>query len=120
MLARPFRLIAPALFERIAIYEERFGRTIQRARTIRALAEQLRTRLATCDHGAITARREVTVSIGVAEGHRATGFQKLYGMADRALYDAKRLGRNRVVVFGQSTAQADLDFARDQLGFDFN
>ncbi|MBI0538712.1 phosphoadenosine phosphosulfate reductase [Roseomonas sp. KE2513] len=33
------RLIAPALFERIAAYEERFGRTIQRARSIRALAD---------------------------------------------------------------------------------
>ncbi|APT60294.1 phosphoadenosine phosphosulfate reductase (plasmid) [Roseomonas gilardii] len=33
------RHIAPALFERIAAYEERFGRTIQRARSIRALAD---------------------------------------------------------------------------------
>ncbi|MFK4046378.1 Phosphoadenosine phosphosulfate reductase family protein (plasmid) [Roseomonas mucosa] len=33
------RLIAPALFERIAAYEEQFGRTIQRARSIRALAD---------------------------------------------------------------------------------
>ena len=33
------RLIAPAMFERIAAYEERFGRTIQRARSIRTLAD---------------------------------------------------------------------------------
>ena len=33
------RLIAPVLFERIAAYEERFGRTIQRARSVRALAD---------------------------------------------------------------------------------
>ena len=33
------RHIAPTLFERIAAYEERFGRTIQRARSIRALAD---------------------------------------------------------------------------------
>lgn len=32
------RLIAPGIFERIARYEERFGRTIQRARSIRELA----------------------------------------------------------------------------------
>ncbi len=33
------RLIAPTLFERIAAYEERFGRTIQRTRSVRALAD---------------------------------------------------------------------------------
>ncbi|MCG7354677.1 phosphoadenosine phosphosulfate reductase, partial [Roseomonas mucosa] len=33
-------LIAPALFERIAAYEERFGRTIQPARSIRQLADR--------------------------------------------------------------------------------
>ncbi|WP_338929255.1 phosphoadenosine phosphosulfate reductase family protein (plasmid) [Roseomonas mucosa] len=34
------RLIVPALFERIAAYEERFGRTIQPARSIRQLADR--------------------------------------------------------------------------------
>ncbi|WCT74263.1 diguanylate cyclase [Sphingomonas naphthae] len=89
------------------------------APAIRALAERARALLGACDHGPVTARRPVTVSIGVAEGHRATGFQKLYGMADRALYDAKRLGRNRVMIFGQANAQAEIEFARDQLAFDF-
>lgn len=32
------RLIAPGTFERIARYQERFGRTIQRSRSIRELA----------------------------------------------------------------------------------
>ena len=51
------RLIAPALFERIAAYEERFGRTIQRARSIRALADlgQLQAAQAAADdpHGRV-------------------------------------------------------------------
>ncbi|MEX2227587.1 MAG: sensor domain-containing diguanylate cyclase [Dehalococcoidia bacterium] len=43
----------------------------------------------------------VTVSIGVAEGHAsgARSPEDLLRLADAALYDAKRAGRNRVMVF---------------------
>jgi diguanylate cyclase (GGDEF)-like protein len=60
-------------------------------------AERVRETIGQCDHGEVSEHRAVTVSIGVAEGSTRTTFQKLYGAADRALYDAKRAGRNRVI-----------------------
>ena len=46
-------------------------------------------------------RTSVTVSIGVAEGHAAGARspEDLLRLADAALYDAKRTGRNRVVTY---------------------
>ena len=69
----------------------------------REVAEKLR---AACQDTALDARAaggpgrlEVTVSIGVASSERAPGLSlpQLLNQADRALYDAKRGGRNRVV-----------------------
>ncbi len=39
-----------------------------------------------------------TVSCGVAEFDGSEGSEQLIGRADEALYDAKRRGKNRVVV----------------------
>jgi PleD family two-component response regulator len=61
-------------------------------------AESVRRGLADCDHGATVGDRPVTASIGVAEVHPACDFKQLYRIADEALYDAKRGGRNKVVV----------------------
>jgi diguanylate cyclase (GGDEF)-like protein len=47
----------------------------------------------------------VTVSVGVASGTR--GYGELLARADAALYDAKRSGRNRVVVAGEDEAEAE-------------
>jgi diguanylate cyclase (GGDEF)-like protein len=46
-------------------------------------------------------KTRVTVSIGVAEGHEsgATSPEHLVRLADTALYDAKRTGRNRVIAY---------------------
>ena len=61
-------------------------------------AESVRRGIAACDHGEMLAGRAVTASIGVAEVRPACDFQRLYRLADEALYDAKRGGRDRVVV----------------------
>ncbi|MGH6781189.1 MAG: diguanylate cyclase [Sphingomonadaceae bacterium] len=40
----------------------------------------------------------ITVSIGTADGRAGHNFQALYKIADEALYEAKRAGRNRVAI----------------------
>jgi len=80
-------------------------------------AERVRTGLAACDHGEVSRQRAVTVSIGVAEGSTRTPFQKLYAAADRALYDAKNGGRNRVVFHSGAPDVQSRELERDQLSF---
>lgn len=64
-------------------------------------AESVREGVAQCDHGAALGR--VTISIGVAQAPPCADFQHLYRMADEALYEAKRQGRNRVVIGKHNT-----------------
>lgn len=61
-----------------------------------AFADVLRADIAACDHRVAIGERRVTVSIGVAEGRHRVDLAKLYRDADRALYAAKRGGRNQV------------------------
>jgi len=65
-------------------------------------ADQVREALCTDDDGIYPA---MTVSIGVADGTASGPFATLYGNADRALYQAKTSGRNRVVI-GESDVMA--------------
>ncbi len=59
-----------------------------------ALGERLRSAIAACDLQGITA----TISTGVATWHAGHGnLDSALGRADRALYTAKRSGRNRVI-----------------------
>jgi diguanylate cyclase (GGDEF)-like protein len=79
-------------------------------------ADRVREGVAACDHGKATRHRVVTVSIGVAEGSTKTQFQKLYAAADRALYDAKRSGRNKVVFYSEEGLSRE-ELERDQFAF---
>ena len=79
-------------------------------------AERVRAEVAARDHGQATQHRVVTVSIGVAEGSTKTPFQKLYAAADRALYDAKRSGRNKVIFYSEEGLSRE-ELERDQFAF---
>ncbi len=70
--------------------------TISPDQTAVDFAELVREEIAACDHRAAIGDQRVTVSIGVAEGRPRVDLAKLYRDADRALYAAKRGGRNQV------------------------
>lgn len=61
-----------------------------------ALAERIRVAINTFDWSTVAAGLHVTVSAGVAHGP-LVGVRELIRLADTALYDAKRAGRNRVI-----------------------
>ena len=61
-------------------------------------AESIRRGIGACDHSEAVGERLVTASVGVAEVRPACDFRQLYRLADEALYDAKRGGRNKVIV----------------------
>jgi len=61
-------------------------------------AESIRREIAACDHSETIGDRLVTASIGVAEVRPACDFQRLYKVADDALYEAKHAGRNQVAL----------------------
>ena len=80
---------------------------------IRSAVERLRLPLSELEEGSGHPKREgeevlkVTISVGVAGGSQRDEMdvRELYGEADQALYLAKRRGRNRVEVAGESLAE---------------
>ncbi|WP_380872482.1 diguanylate cyclase [Sphingomonas sp. DBB INV C78] len=67
-----------------------------------------RVRIGIADHGYADLLPDgagVTVSIGIADARSGDSFEALYKTADRALYEAKRAGRNRVA-HGKAAATA--------------
>ena len=59
-------------------------------------AETLRQQICGCEHGEVINNRRVTVSMGIARTTIVADFRALYRLADEALYEAKRSGRDRV------------------------
>lgn len=108
MLQRPFDLIARYGGEEFAVILPEAGQ----ARAFE-LAQAMRLRVASLAiaHATAPGAANVTVSIGMATRDGADGADAaaLIGAADRALYAAKRSGRNRVVIesVGQATISSD-------------
>src|SRR3546814_12493360 len=61
-------------------------------------AESIRREIAACDHVDLLGERRVTASVGVGEVRPACDFQRLYRIADDALYEAKHAGRDQVAL----------------------
>jgi len=62
--------------------------------------ERIRAELAQREWSAVAAGLRVTVSVGVAGFHRGESLEQVLSRADDALYEAKRLGRDRIVTRG--------------------
>ena len=74
----------------------------------RLVAEELRSTFSTLPIEGIPDEMNITVSIGVATAKVTETYESLYSRADRALYDAKHRGRNRVAV-AKWTLSSDTD-----------
>ncbi|WP_243652718.1 GGDEF domain-containing protein [Novosphingobium sp. PhB165] len=61
-------------------------------------ADTLRQKISGFEHGNAIDNRKVTVSIGIAKSSTRADFRTLYRLADEALYEAKRGGRNQVAI----------------------
>lgn len=62
----------------------------------RIMAEGIRTAFATAAVPGIPEEAQLTASFGVAEAGQDESAESLFRRADRALYQAKRAGRDRV------------------------
>jgi diguanylate cyclase (GGDEF)-like protein len=66
------------------------------------IAERIRRLVEGSPFDIAKTQRTITISMGISNfpNHRAKSKEELVRMADQALYDAKRGGRNRVCIYG--------------------
>ena len=63
-------------------------------------------------------QQHVTITLGVAEYDKRLGMDHSINLADRALYNGKQTGRNKVVVFDpKDITEDDLKAAQKELQF---
>ena len=60
----------------------------------------------------------MTVTVGVAEYDERLGMDHSINLADRALYEGKQTGRNKIVLFNpEDISEDDLKAAKDELKY---
>ena len=71
------------------------------------IAERIRRQVENTSFEVGQAQVKLTLSMGISNfpSHRAKSKEDLVKMADQALYDAKRGGRNKVCIFSGKSAQ---------------
>jgi diguanylate cyclase (GGDEF)-like protein len=63
-------------------------------------AERVRASVAGCEVPGLPPDRRITVTVGIATASAGQDIEDLLASADRALYQGKAAGRNRVVAVG--------------------
>lgn len=107
---KALRVTAQIMTEELRQYDligriggEEFGILIDQAdrATAAKVAERIKCRIESHLFEVDNQRFQLTVSIGVSTATPQVSFSDLYLKADKALYEAKHLGRNQVVFFDQ-------------------
>jgi diguanylate cyclase (GGDEF)-like protein len=75
---------------------------VDRMSDAHAVAERLRQQVMNRPFGFAGFEIRSTISIGVALAHAEQPLSKTIEEADQALYQAKRSGRNRIAIFGET------------------
>ena len=82
------------------------------------VAERLRKKIEETKISFANQSLHVTVTVGVAEYDERLGMDHSINLADRALYEGKQTGRNKIVLFNpEDISEDDLKAAKDELKY---
>ena len=82
------------------------------------VAERLRKKIEETQISFANQSLHVTVTVGVAEYDERLGMDHSINLADRALYEGKQTGRNKIVLFNpEDISEDDLKAAKDELKY---
>mgnify|MGYP002621629068 CR=1 FL=1 len=82
------------------------------------VAERIRKKIADMEILFANQKLRVTITVGVAEYNERLGMEHSINLADRALYEGKQTGRNKVVRFNpEDITEEDLKAAEEELKF---